>query len=92
MARFLADPTAPGWRAYFSHLLALFSGPLLLACNFDSRYLPVRFPAFYKRVLVDFFSLPRGSVPIVTAEQIAAVLIWHNRNLLIGGKPFFFPE
>jgi hypothetical protein len=56
------------------------------------RYFPRHFPIFYKRALADWFSLPKKPGPLTNALQLAQIILWHNKDLLIGKKPFFFPE
>lgn len=75
-----------------SELLRPFGGALVLACNFDVCFLPSEFPRYYRTLLSDWFSIPRAARPVSSAVDIAQVIIWNNRDLLIGAKPFFFSD
>jgi hypothetical protein len=92
LARFCIDPDAPGWRSYLHRLLRPYGGISFLACNYDMRYFPGHFPIFYKRALSDWFSLPKRPGPPSSVLQLAQIILWHNKDLLIGKKPFFFSE
>jgi hypothetical protein len=90
LGRYLLDSESLGWRNYFTSILAPYGGPLLLACNFDIKYFPPNFPAYYKAVLKDYFLLPRSAGHIITSSDVAKQILWNNREILIDKKPFFF--
>jgi hypothetical protein len=92
LGRYLIDPWSPGWREYFSYLLRPFGGIFFLACDYDMKYFPAPFPFFYKTILNDWFKFPRKPGHLITARQLSQVIIWHNKDLLIGRKPFFFSD
>lgn len=36
--------------------------------------------------------MPRYSGPLISVSKLAQVIIWHNKDLLMGSKPFFFVD
>jgi len=90
LGRLVSDTPHYGWRAYFISLLEPFGGQLLLACDFDARFLPADLPTYYRQLLVEWFSLPRRPGPVVTANDVFTSVVWNNKNILIDKKPFYF--
>jgi len=60
----------------------------LLRRNYDTKYLDPKLPAFYKDIL-SFFSEIKSQYKY---EQGQETILFNNKTILIGGKPFFLRE
>ena len=60
----------------------------LLRCNYNTKYLDHKLSAFYKDILSYFTELKSQ----YKYEQGQEIILFNNKAILIGGKPFFIPE
>ena len=60
----------------------------MLRCNYDTKYLDPKLPAFYKDVL-SFFSELESQY---NYEQGQEIILFNNKAILFGGKPFFIRD
>ncbi len=90
--RRVEDPDLPGWRQFLNSLLKPFEGVSFLACNYNMKFFPRRFPLFYKKALADWFSFTKKPGHPLSVSEFSQIIIWNNQVLLIDQKPFFFPD
>ena len=65
------------WKIPLSYFLSQVGGEIILKCNFDTRKLPVYFPALYKECLDAWSELNQSAV--LSYEDVVQQVIWNNK-------------
>ena len=81
LKKFTEDYQSP-WKAIFAKLLSPIGGRFVLYCNFDTSYLKIQLPAYYKECL-DAWSELNGKKPSSSQDALNEI-IWNNKFLCIG--------
>ena len=85
----LLNPDSLNWKSIPDYFFNRLGGlNFLLRCNYDTKYLDPKLPAFYKDIL-SFFSEFKSQY---NYEQGQEIILFNNKAILIGGKPFFIRE
>ena len=85
----LLNPVSLNWKSIPDNFFKKLGGlNFLLRCNYDAKYLDPKLPAFYKDIL-SFFSELKSQYNYEHGQEI---ILFNNKAILIGGKPFFFRE
>ena len=81
----LLSPGNPKWRTVPDYYLKGVGGlNFLLRCNYDEKYLP-SLPVFYGNILRYFRELKT----LYNHNQDQNIILYNNKDILIGDKPFF---
>ena len=85
----LLNPNSLKWKSIPDYFFKKLGGlNFLLRCNYDTKYLDHKLPAFYKDIL-SYFSELKSKYKY---EQGQEIILFNNKAILIGGKPFFVLE
>ena len=85
----LLNPNSLNWKSIPDYFFKKLGGlNFVLRCNYDTKYLDHSLPAFYKDTLPYFMELKSQ----YKHEQEQEIILFNNKAILIGGKPFFIPE
>ena len=85
----LLNPERRNWKSVPNYFFTKLGGlNFFLRCNYDAKYLDPKLPIFYKDIL-SFFSELKSKY---NYQQGQETILFNNKAILIGGKPFFLRE
>lgn len=81
----LLNPAKQNWKSIPDHYFRKYGGlNFLLRCSYDSRYLDLKLPTFY-RDTPSFFTQIKSQFKRMDEEEM---ILFNNKEILIGGRPF----
>ena len=90
----MARDQPSNWTKILLHCLDLVgSSKFILCCNFDSKKLPVKPPAFYEECLKSFAKCSTAnhtSAQDQTRQDLSKAIVWNNKFICISGKSMYF--
>ena len=85
----LLNPERRNWKSVPNYFFKKLGGlNFFLRCNYDAKYLDPKLPIFYRDILSLFSELKSK----YNYQQGQETILFNNKAILIGGKPFFLRE
>ena len=84
----LLNPDSRNWKSVPNHFFKKLGLNFFLRCNYHLKYLDPKLPTFYKDIISFFLELKSQ----YNYQQGQEMILFNNKAILIGGKPFFLRE